>query len=47
VGDKEVENNTVAVRTRSGNDLGSMTLSQFTEGLTAEIVSRGRSTLDD
>ena len=47
VGDKEVENNTVAVRTLSGNDLGSMTLSQFTEGLTAEIVSRGRSTLED
>jgi threonyl-tRNA synthetase len=47
VGDKEVENNTVAVRTRSGNDLGSMTLSQFTEGLAAEIASRGRSTLED
>lgn len=47
VGDKEVENNTVAVRTRSGNDLGSMTLSQFTEGLATEIASRGRSTLEE
>jgi threonyl-tRNA synthetase len=47
VGDKEVENNTVAVRTRGGIDLGSMTLSQFTEGLAAEIASRGRTTLED
>ena len=47
VGDKEVENNTVAVRTRSGKDLGSMTLSQFTEGLVADIASRGRTTLED
>lgn len=47
VGDKEVENNTVAVRTRSGNDLGSMTLSEFTEGLATEIASRGRITLED
>lgn len=47
VGDKEVENNTVAVRTRSGNDLGSMTLSQFTQGLAAEVASRGRITLED
>jgi len=47
VGDKEVENNTVAVRTRSGKDLGSMTLSQFTEGLSTDIASRGRTTLED
>jgi len=47
VGDKEVENNTVAVRTRSGKDLGSMTLSQFTEGLVTDIASRGRTTLED
>lgn len=47
VGDKEVENNTVAVRTRSGKDLGSMTLSQFTEGLATDIASRGRNTLED
>ncbi len=47
VGDKEVENDTVAVRTRSGKDLGSMTLSQFTEGLATDIASRGRITLED
>ncbi len=47
VGDKEVENDTVAVRTRSGKDLGSMTLSQFTEGLATDIASRGRTTLED
>lgn len=47
VGDKEVENNTVAVRTRSGNDLGSMALSQFTAGLATEIATRGRTTLED
>ncbi len=47
VGDKEVENDTVAVRTRSGKDLGSMTLSQFTEGLSTDIASRGRTTLED
>lgn len=47
VGDKETENDTVAVRTRSGKDLGSMTLSQFTEGLAEEIASRGRIILED
>jgi threonyl-tRNA synthetase len=47
VGDKEAENETVAVRTRSGKDLGSMPLSQFIEGLATEIASRGRSILED
>jgi len=47
VGDKETENDTVAVRTRSGKDLGSMTLSQFTKGLAEEIASRGRTILED
>jgi threonyl-tRNA synthetase len=46
VGDKEVENRTVAVRTRSGKDLGSMTLSAFMEGLSKEIASRGRTVLE-
>ena len=47
VGDKEVENRTVAVRTRNGKDLGSMTLSAFMEGLSTEIASRGRTVLED
>jgi len=47
VGDREQENQTVAVRTRSGIDLGSMPLSAFAESLLAEITSRGRQTLED
>ncbi len=41
VGDREVENRSVAVRTRSGEDLGSMTLEALAKLLTAEIASRG------
>ena len=47
VGDKEVENHTVAVRTRSGKDLGSMSLDRFMEGLSGEIASRGQRVLED
>ncbi len=46
VGDREVENSTVAVRTRSGEDLGGMTLASFTGKITEEIASRGRSHLE-
>ena len=46
VGDREVENRTVAVRTRSGEDLGSISLEDFAEQLNAEIASRGRSVLE-
>ncbi len=42
VGDKEVENQQLAVRTRDGNDLGVMTLEAFIEHLTADIARRGR-----
>jgi len=42
IGDKEVENNSVAVRTRDGKDLGVMTLEAFIEHLTADIARRGR-----
>jgi threonyl-tRNA synthetase len=41
-GDKEVENQSVAVRTRDGDDLGVMTLDAFIEHLTAQIARRGR-----
>ncbi len=47
VGDKELENRTVAVRTRSGKDLGNMSLERFAEGLSGEIASRGRRVLED
>ena len=46
VGDREVENHTVAVRTRSGEDLGTMRLEDVVAKLTAEIVCRGRSYLE-
>jgi len=42
VGDREVESNTVAVRTRGGKDLGSMRLQALEERLNADIASRGR-----
>lgn len=42
VGDKEVEANTVAVRTRKGEDLGVMNLDAFIEILEGSIAQRGR-----
>ena len=42
VGDKEVENNKVAVRTRCGQDLGSISLDEFAATLDAAIAKRGR-----
>ena len=42
VGDKEVEANTVAVRTRKGEDLGVMSIDAFIELLEGSIAQRGR-----
>ncbi len=47
IGDREVEQQAVAVRTRGGEDLGSMTLDALVEHLTAEIASRGRTFLEE
>ena len=47
VGDREAESNSVAVRTRTGADLGSMPVEQFAERLAAEVASHGRSLLED
>jgi threonyl-tRNA synthetase len=47
VGGREVENATVAVRTRGGEDLGAMTLDAFSEKLAEEIASRGLSVLEE
>ncbi len=47
VGDKELESNTVAVRTRAGEDLGSMTLDGLIERLTGEVATRGHHILED
>ncbi|HLA74778.1 MAG TPA: threonine--tRNA ligase, partial [Gammaproteobacteria bacterium] len=40
-GDREVEHNTVAVRARNGEDLGTMSLQSFIDRSQAEIASRG------
>ena len=40
VGDKEMENGLVAVRTRSGEDLGQMSVENFIEKISAEVSSR-------
>ncbi len=42
IGDREVEEQTVAVRTRTGEDLGTMSIEAFGKLLTTEIASRGR-----
>ena len=42
VGDREVEEGTVAVRTREGEDLGSMQLAAFAERLEEEVAKLGR-----
>jgi threonyl-tRNA synthetase len=41
IGDREVEESAVAVRTREGEDLGSMGVDAFAERLAAEIAQRG------
>ena len=46
-GDKEVAANSLAVRTRSGKDLGAMPVEAFVERLRVELESRGRRTLED
>lgn len=42
VGDREVEEKTVSVRTRSGKDLGSMSVAAFCELLKKQVAERGR-----
>ncbi len=42
VGDQEVADGTVSVRARGGDDLGSMTISQFFELISTEIANKGR-----
>jgi threonyl-tRNA synthetase len=46
-GDKEVAAGLVSVRTRSGRDLGTMSLQSFVDRLRVELDSRGRQTLED
>ena len=44
VGDQELENNTIAVRTRNGKDLGSLSIDDFTTLLANDVAKRGRIT---
>ena len=46
IGDREVETQTVAVRTREGVDLGSMPVKQFTDMLAQAVSRRGRQDLE-
>lgn len=47
VGDREVETQSVAMRTRSGKDLGTFPLAEVLQRLTAEIASRRLSLSED
>ena len=40
IGDKEVENNVIAMRSRKGGDLGTMPLAAFEEKLMEEVKTR-------
>jgi len=46
-GDKEVAANLLSVRTRSGKDLGTMSVEAFLERLRVELESRGRRKWED
>jgi len=46
IGDKEVESQTVAVRARNGEDLGSMDLEAFSRILAEDVARRGRIALE-
>ncbi len=43
IGDREVAENTVAVRSRDGQDLGAMPIADFASRLQADVQKRGRS----
>jgi threonyl-tRNA synthetase len=45
-GDREAGSNTLAVRTRSGKDLGAISLDAIAEKLSHEVASRGRTILE-
>ena len=42
VGDRDMENGTVSVRTRKGEDLGAMTMDAFLSKCLSEIVSKSK-----
>ena len=47
VGEREMENRTVAVRACSGEDLGVMSIDDFAEHLRTEVAQRGHTILED
>jgi threonyl-tRNA synthetase len=47
VGDREVETRTIAVRTRTGKDLGTFPLAEVKHYLTSEITARRSSNLEE
>ena len=47
VGDREVETQKVAVRTRAGKDLGAMEVAELVEKLVIEIEHRDNSLMED
>ncbi|MEX1199945.1 MAG: threonine--tRNA ligase [Methylophaga sp.] len=47
VGDREAQDNAVAVRTRKGEDLGAMSLDSFVSLLNKDVAGRGRIILED
>jgi threonyl-tRNA synthetase len=47
VGDREVETRTIAVRTRTGKDLGTFPLAEVKHYLTSEINARRSSNLEE
>jgi threonyl-tRNA synthetase len=47
LGEREQSDNTVAVRTRDGEDLGAMSLEDFTQRLNKDIACLGRTNLED
>jgi threonyl-tRNA synthetase len=46
IGDREADTNTVAVRTRSGEDLGTLTVDELIQHLTQEVVNHGHAVLE-
>jgi threonyl-tRNA synthetase len=45
-GDREAGSNSLAVRTRSGKDLGAMSIEAIAQKLAQEVASRGRTVLE-
>ncbi len=47
IGDRELETNTVAVRTRDGEDLGAMSIDDIVSRFSSEIACRGHAVLEE